>query len=74
MLHLGIFGLPFEKHSHVWNQHSEIFLKAKSQGKIKLLKFRTNNTYLAWTAWTEIWKKILSFLKLAPSNLPNDKL
>ena len=65
---LGILGLEFEKkYCHIWNQHSRIFVNAKFREK-KMPKFGIKNALFGYF-WARIFKKILSYLKSAPSNL-----
>ena len=39
-------GIWKEKHCYIWNQHPQFIPKAEFPAKRKILKFRTNNTYL----------------------------
>ena len=56
LLCLGILGLGFEKsYCHIWNQHPQIFLKAKFHAKMKILKFRSKSGLFA-CFWAGIWK------------------
>ena len=64
------FGAGIWKYyCHVSNQRPRICLVAKFVAKIKILKFRSKNALF----WDTIWKKLLSYLKSAPSNFSNCK-
>ena len=64
------FGAGIWKYyCHVSNQRPRIWLVAKFVAKIKILKFRSKNALF----WDTIWKKLLSYLKSAPSNFSNCK-
>ena len=52
---------------HIWNQGPRICLIVKFHAKIKILKFGTRNAYLGVLGSN--FEKLLSHLKLAPSNL-----
>ena len=66
-------GIWKVKHWCIWNQHPQFIPKAEFPAKIKILKFRTNNTYLGKFE-LKLKKKLLSYLKSAPSNSSNRKL
>ena len=67
MSYLGTFGLEFETYCHIWNQHPQIFLKAKFCAKMKILKSRTKNVFfLVFLGWN--LKILSSCLKSVPSN------
>ena len=57
----------------IWNRHYQISLTAKFLEIIKMPKFGTKNHLLAYF-WATICKKLLSYLKSAPSNLFNCKI
>ena len=64
------FGARIWKYyCHVSNYRPRICLVAKFVAKIKILKFRSKNALF----WDTIWKKLLSYLKSAPSNFSNCK-
>ena len=65
----GIFGLEFEKkYCQIWNQHPRICLIAKYLEIMKMPKFGTKSVFLGYFL-ARILKKLLSYLKLAPSIL-----
>ena len=67
--YLGIFtGLEILKHyCHIWNQHPQICLIGKFCQKTKMHKFGTKNVFFGYF-WVNFLKKLLSYLKSAPSN------
>ena len=69
-LYLVIFGLEFKKknYCHIWNQHPWICVIAKHREITKMPKFGTKSALFGYF-WAGIWKKLLSYLKSAPSNL-----
>ena len=58
----------FKNYCHIWNQHLQISVTVLFCKKTKMPKFGTKNT-LSVYFWARILKKLLSDLKLAPSNL-----
>ena len=58
---------------HIWNQCPRICLIAKYRKKTKMPKFGAKNALFGYF-WARIWKKLLSYLKLAPSNLSKWKI
>ena len=72
-----------ESYSHIWNQHLLICLIAKFWEETKMLKFGIKNDLFEYF-WPkmpyldifglEFLKKLLSYLKSAPLNLPNCKI
>ena len=76
----GYFGAGIWKQKcHTWNQHLRICLIANFSAKNKNSMFGTTNAlfwffdqkYVIWVFYLErIVKKLLPFLKSAPSNLP----
>ena len=68
------FGAPsWTYHFHIWNRHPRICLTAKfcQKKRRKMSKFGTKN---ALYFQPRIFKKLLSYLKSAPSNLSNWKV
>ena len=61
MPYLSIFGLEFEK-------HPRIFQNAKFRERVKMSKRWTKNVLFEYFG-LEIWKKQISYLRSAPSNL-----
>ena len=70
MPYLGIFGLGFEKNYVIFETSTFEFAKIKSfMLKKKKEKQRTNSVLFGiFFNWN--FKKLLSYLKSAPSNLP----
>ena len=80
----------WEQYCHIWKHHSRICLAAKFPEKMKVPEFGTQNAlfgyfwarisklwnqkYLIWVFLGKNLKKLLSYLKLAPSNLSNCKI
>ena len=64
-----------KNYCHIWNQHPKICRFAKfHKRKTKISKFGTKNAWFRYF-WAGTWMKtILSYLKSAPSNLPNCKI
>ena len=58
---------------YIWNQHPRIFLIANFREIMKMPKFGTKNASCGYF-WARILKKLLSYLKSAPSNLSNCKI
>ena len=71
----GYFWTRIWKHyCHIENQHPRICLIAKFCIKNqKCLNLGTKGSFLGYS-WARIFKKILSYLKAAPSNLYNRKI
>ena len=67
-----IFGYFWAKilkcYCDIWNQHPWICLNAKFREKIKMPNFVTKNALLR-SFWARKFKKLLSYLKPATSNL-----
>ena len=80
----GYFSSKLIKKScYIWNQHPQIFLTGKLHKKPKLTYFVTKNSRLVFFSPTkpylgilgeELFRKVLSHLKTAPSNLPSCKI
>ena len=79
----GYFLSRITKKSYIWNQHPQIFLTEKLHKKPKLPYFVTKNSWLVFFSPTkpylgilgeELFRKVLSHLKTAPSNLPSCKI
>ena len=62
-----------KNYCHVSNQHPQICLNAKFREKIKIPKSGTKNALFRYV-WARAFKKPLSYLKSAPSNLSNMSL
>ena len=56
-----------KKHCHIWNQHAWICLNVKYCEIMKMPKFGTKSALFRYF-WVRILKKLLSYLKSAPSN------
>ena len=65
MLYLCILGLEFENYIVIIEVSTLKFYE-----KMKMLKFATRNALFGYF-WVRILKKLLSYLKSAPSNLSN---
>ena len=83
--YLGIFWARIlENYCHIWNQDLRICLIGKSGEETKILKFGAKNTLFGYfwpkMPYLNIFglelknKKLLSYLKSAPSNLPICKI
>ena len=66
-------GGIWKKYFHIWNHHACIYLIAKFGRKTKMSKFGTKNG-LFGCFLARLLEKLLSYLKSAPSNLPNCKI
>lgn len=67
MSYLGIFRLEFWKsYFHIWNQRTRVFQNDKFQEKN--FKSGTKEALFRYF-WADIWKKLLLYLKSAPSKL-----
>ena len=65
---MGIFGLGFENNIAVFE-----ITTLENMKNMKTPKFETKNTVFGYF-WVRISKKLLSYMKSAPSNLPNGKV
>ena len=71
-----------KNYCHIWNQHPQICQLAKFREKTKMPKFGTKNVLfvifnqecLIWVFFCYTFKKLLWYLKSAPSNWSNCKL
>ena len=83
MPYLGVFGQEFWKYfCHIWNKHPPICLIVKFCEKQEYLILGSKMPYLGifdqkcliWVSLGKNFKKLLSYLKSAPSNLSNCKI
>ena len=72
MPHLGIFGLEFEN-SIVIFKITRVCLAAKFRERMKIPTFGTRNALFGYF-WSRIFKKLLLYLKSAPSNFSNSRV